>query len=138
MNHRSAGLPRVQTPSSEREPERFGAPSPAESPHETDLTAADDHVRHGMTRHGHDMAGHDMAGHASGGHDRHAGHSVAMFRDKFWLSLALTIPVVLASTDIATWFGYTLPDIPGLAFVPAVLGTIVFFYGGLVFIRGAQ
>ena len=29
------------------------------------------------------------------GHDRHAGHSVAMFRDKFWLSLALTIPVIL-------------------------------------------
>ena len=30
-------------------------------------------------------------------HDRHAGHSVAMFRDKFWLSLALTIPVVTLS-----------------------------------------
>jgi len=30
-------------------------------------------------------------GHAAG-HDRHAGHSVNMFRDKFWLSLALTIP----------------------------------------------
>jgi P-type Cu2+ transporter len=42
-------------------------------------------------------AGHDMG---AGGHDRHAGHSVAMFRDKFWLSLALTIPVVLLSHDI--------------------------------------
>jgi P-type Cu2+ transporter len=86
----------------------------------------------------HGMSDHDTAGHAAGGHDRHAGHSVAMFRDKFWLSLALTIPVVLASSDIATWFGYTLPDVPGVDLVPAVLGTIVFLYGGLVFIRGAQ
>ena len=73
-----------------------------------------------------------------GGHDRHEGHAVATFRDKFWLSLALTIPVVLLSHDIQEWFGYTIPAIPGLAFLPAILGTIVFFYGGLVFIRGAQ
>jgi Cu2+-exporting ATPase len=72
------------------------------------------------------------------GHDRHAGHSVDMFRDKFWLSLALTIPVVLLSTDIQEWFGYQVPTVPGIEYVPAVLGTIVFLYGGLVFIRGAQ
>jgi len=41
---------------------------------------------------------HATGGHA--GHDRHEGHSVTMFRDKFWLSLALTIPVVLLSPDI--------------------------------------
>jgi len=70
-------------------------------------------------------------------HDKHAGHSVAMFRDKFWLSLALTVPVVLLSPDVATWLGYTLPDIPGLDYLPALLGTLIFFYGGLVFIRGA-
>src|SRR6185503_4482315 len=70
-------------------------------------------------------------------HDRHAGHSVAMFRDRFWLSLALTVPVVLLSPDVATWLGYTLPDIPGLDYLPALLGTVIFFYGGLVFIRGA-
>jgi P-type Cu2+ transporter len=71
-------------------------------------------------------------------HDRHEGHSVAMFRDKFWLSLALTIPVVLLSADIQEWFGYTIPTFPGSESLPAILGTIVFFYGGLVFIRGAQ
>jgi Cu2+-exporting ATPase len=70
--------------------------------------------------------------------DRHEGHSVAMFRDKFWLSLALTIPVVLLSHDIQTWFGYSIPMVPGIEYVPAILGTIIFFYGGLVFIRGAQ
>ena len=76
-------------------------------------------------------------GHAAG-HDRHAGHSVAMFRDKFWLSLALTIPTVLLSPEVAGWIGYTIPAIPGIEYVPAILGTIIFFYGGLVFIRGAQ
>ena len=72
------------------------------------------------------------------GHDRHAGHSVAMFRDKFWLSLALTIPVVLLSPDIQEWFGYSVPSFPGSEYLPAILGTIVFLYGGLVFIRGAE
>jgi Cu2+-exporting ATPase len=78
--------------------------------------------------------GHEMPA----GHDRHAGHSVAMFRDKFWLTLALTIPVVLLSSDIQEWFGYTLPAFPGERYAAAILGTIVFLYGGLVFIRGAQ
>jgi Cu2+-exporting ATPase len=80
--------------------------------------------------------GHDV--HLAGGHDRHAGHSVAMFRDKFWLSFALTIPVVLLSHDISEWFGYSVPVFPGIEYAPAVLGTIVFVYGGLVFIRGAR
>jgi P-type Cu2+ transporter len=71
------------------------------------------------------------------GHDRHAGHSVAMFRDKFWLSFALTIPVVFWSTEIQHWLGYTAPAFPGSKFIPPILGTIVFVYGGLVFIRGA-
>ncbi|MDX6562639.1 MAG: P-type Cu2+ transporter, partial [Gaiellales bacterium] len=81
-------------------------------------------------------AGHE--GHPAGGHDKHAGHSVAMFRDKFWLSLALTIPVVLLSHDIQEWFGYSIPRFPGIESVPAIIGTIIFFYGGIVFLRGAQ
>ena len=61
-----------------------------------------------------------------------------MFRDKFWLSLALTIPVVILSPDIQEWFGYALPSFPGEQYVAAALGTIIFLYGGLVFIRGAR
>jgi Cu2+-exporting ATPase len=61
-----------------------------------------------------------------------------MFRDKFWLSLALTTPVVLLSRDIQEWFGYSLPTFAGSEFLPAIIGTIVFVYGGLVFIQGAQ
>jgi Cu2+-exporting ATPase len=61
-----------------------------------------------------------------------------MFRDRFWLSLILTIPVVFWSTDLQEWLGYTAPVFPGSDWIPPVLGTIVFVYGGLVFIRGAQ
>jgi Cu2+-exporting ATPase len=60
-----------------------------------------------------------------------------MFRDKFWLSFALTIPVVFLSDDVQHWLGYTVPSFPGSALLVPVLGTIIFFYGGLVFIRGA-
>ena len=80
--------------------------------------------------------GHGMPN-GNGSHDRHAGHSVAMFRDKFWLSFILTIPVVLWSPDVQHWLGYQAPSFPGAKFIPAILGTVVFLYGGLVFIRGA-
>src|ERR1700694_1884827 len=82
-------------------------------------------------------AGHKVSD-AHANHDRHAGHSVAMFRDKFWLSFALTIPVVSWSSDVQRWVGYTAPSFPGSKLIPAVLGTLVFVYGGLVFIRGAR
>jgi len=85
---------------------------------------------------GHDA--HDAASPAHAGHDRHAGHSVGMFRDKFWLSLLLTIPVVVWSAEVQHWLGYTAPAFPGSALLPPVLGTIVFAYGGLVFLRGAR
>ena len=71
-------------------------------------------------------------------HDRHAGHSVAMFRDKFWLTFALTIPVIVWSADPQHWLGYRAPSFPGSDLLPAVLGTVVFVYGGLVFLRGAR
>jgi Cu2+-exporting ATPase len=61
-----------------------------------------------------------------------------MFRDKFWLSFALTIPVVVWSPDVQHWLGYTAPTFPRSAFLPAILGTVVFLYGGLVFLRGAR
>jgi Cu2+-exporting ATPase len=70
-------------------------------------------------------------------HDRHEGHSVAMFRDRFWLSLALTIPVLIWSEDLQAWLGYTAPTFPGSDLIPALFGTVIFVYGGVVFLRGA-
>ncbi|MGH3714033.1 MAG: copper-translocating P-type ATPase [Micromonosporaceae bacterium] len=78
--------------------------------------------------------GHDTH-HGHEGHDKHAGHDPEMFRRKFWLSLALTLPIVVTSHMIMGWFGYTL-DFPGIALVGPVLGTVVFLYGGWPFLVG--
>lgn len=75
-------------------------------------------------------------GHA-GGHDKHEGHSVAMFRDRFWLSFALTLPVVFFSETVQGWLGYTAPSFPGSDWVSPVLGTVIFIYGGTPFLKGA-
>lgn len=70
-------------------------------------------------------------------HDKHAGHSVVMFKDKFWISLLLTLPVLAYSEMIQHWLNFTPPAFPGSQYVPFVLSSVIFFYGGLVFIRGA-
>src|SRR5215813_2253017 len=74
--------------------------------------------------------------HAS--HDRHAGHSVTMFRDKFWRTLIFTVPVVVWSADVQHWLGYNAPSFPGSKWITAIFGTGVFAYGGSVFLRGAR
>src|SRR3989344_5268276 len=67
----------------------------------------------------------------------HAGHSTQMFFRKFWVSLALTIPVVLYADVVEKIFKWSPPTFPGSDFLPLILGSIVFFYGGWVFLAGA-
>ena len=69
-------------------------------------------------------------------HDRHSGHSVEMFRDRFWITLLLSIPTLVWSEMIQRWFGYRAPVFPGSAYVPAAFGTAVYLYGGWVFLAG--
>ncbi len=69
--------------------------------------------------------------------DKHAGHSTAMFLRKFWVSTVLSIPVILYSSILQTLFGFTVPAFPGSAYVPLLLGSAVYFYGGWVFIASA-
>lgn len=59
-----------------------------------------------------------------------------MFRNKFWLTLLLTIPIVIWSEMIQQWFGYTAPRFAGSAYIAAVFGTVVYFYGGWPFLQG--
>src|SRR5580693_9411440 len=92
--------------------------------HQDHMQTTHQHVEHGIAK-------------TRADHNQHAGHSVAMFRDRFWLSFAPTIPVVFWSSDVQHWFGYSAPSFPGSKFIPAILGTAVFVYGGLVFLRGA-
>ena len=70
------------------------------------------------------------------GHDKHAGHSVEMFRDRFWITLLLSIPTLVWSDMIQMWFGYRAPVFPGSTFIPAIFGTAVYLYGGWVFLAG--
>ncbi|HEX2219513.1 MAG TPA: heavy metal translocating P-type ATPase [Gemmatimonadales bacterium] len=85
------------------------------------------HVVHGA--HGH------RAAHAA--HDAHAGHSVATFRERFWLSLALTIPTLIWGHMLPNAFGFHPPAFPGSRWIAPVFGTLVFFYGGRPFLEGA-
>lgn len=71
-------------------------------------------------------------------HDKHAGHSPQMFKKKFWLSFALTIPVLLYSHTIMELLNFTMPEFPGSEWLPTVLGIVIFFYGGMVFLKGAR
>jgi len=94
--------------------------------------ATTDHEIHG----GHDERQHEHGGHAK--HGDHGGHGdhAAMFRDRFWLSLVLTIPVVVWAPMIQEWFGYTAPAFPGSTWLAPVLGTAIFLYGGQPFLTG--
>ncbi|MCY0906419.1 copper-translocating P-type ATPase [Arthrobacter sp. H14-L1] len=75
----------------------------------------------------------DHAGHSGG---QHAGHSTAMFKNRFWLTLVLSIPVVFFSPMFGHLLGYSVPQFPGSAWIPPVLGTVIFFYGGQPFLKG--
>jgi cation transport ATPase len=73
-----------------------------------------------------------------GDHDKHAGHSVEMFHEKFWGTLMLSIPTLVWAPMIQHWFGYEAPGGPRASrWIPAIFGTLVFGYGGWVFIKGA-
>jgi Cu2+-exporting ATPase len=75
--------------------------------------------------------------HGHGSHDEHAGHSVGMFRRKFWISLALTIPTLIWGHMLWDLTGGHPPAFPGSRWIAPVFGTVVFVYGGLVFLQGA-
>lgn len=81
---------------------------------------------------------HTPHNHAEGAaHDKHAGHSPNMFKQKFWLSLVLTLPAVLFSQTVQGWIGLHW-QFAGMDYIPAALGVAIFFYGGLIFLKGAK
>ncbi|MBD7952430.1 heavy metal translocating P-type ATPase [Oerskovia rustica] len=93
----------------------------------------DDHSAHAGGHEDHSAHG-GHQGH--GGHGGHAGH-VAMFRRLFWIMLALAVPTVGASMMFASIIGYSLPDVPGIAWISPVLGTVMYVWGGKPFLTGA-
>ncbi len=100
-----------------------------------------------MVQHGRDEepnhAGHAMDHEAHEGHAGHTGHvdhtgHEQMFRRKFWISLALSIPVLVFSPSIQAFLGYSLPAFPGEQWITPVFALIVFLYGGLPFLNMAR
>jgi Cu2+-exporting ATPase len=71
---------------------------------------------------------------ARAGHGNHGDHA-AQFRERFWWSLILSVPVVAFSGMFADLVGYTRPA--GTGWVSPLFGTIVFVYGGAPFLKGA-
>jgi Cu2+-exporting ATPase len=78
-------------------------------------------------------AGHDDR---HGAHVDHTGHE-EMFRRRFWISLVLSIPVLVYSPTLQDWLGYTAPTFPGSEWITPVFAIIVFFYGGIPFLQMA-
>lgn len=107
--------------------------------------AAHDHAAHEHAGHDHvamEHSTHEAAGaHAAHGtHGAHAGHGadhVGQFRRLFWINLALAVPVVAFSGMFAMLLGYSIPDVPLLAWVSPVLGTVMYVWGGRPFLTGA-
>lgn len=84
-------------------------------------------------QHASHQASHDT-GH--GAHVDHTGHET-MFRHRFWVSLILSIPVLLYSEMIQMWLGFSMPAFPGSHWLTPVLSIIIFLYGGLPFLQMA-
>ena len=59
-----------------------------------------------------------------------------MFKNRFWLTLALSVPVVYFSPMVGHLLGYMPPEFPGSTWIPPVLGTVIFLYGGQPFLTG--
>lgn len=97
------------------------------------------HMDHAMEGHDHHEMNHGMDGHEH--HDMGGGmdHSMHMgnFKQKFWLSLVLSIPIIVLSPMM----GIQLPfqfTFPGSEWVVLVLATVLFIYGGQPFLSGAK
>ncbi|TAP39963.1 copper-translocating P-type ATPase [Arthrobacter sp. S39] len=99
-----------------------------------DHAATTEHHHHDNHRpHSDHGAQDDHAVHTAG---QHAGHSTAMFKNRFWASLALSVPVVYFSPMVGHLLGYMPPMFPGSDWIPPVLGTAIFLYGGQPFLKG--
>ena len=91
---------------------------------------AEPHLHHPMPNSGDDHTVHTQG--------QHAGHSTAMFKNRFWLTLALSVPVVYFSPMVGHLLNYHVPVFPGSAWIPPALGTVIFFYGGQPFLAGGM
>jgi len=77
---------------------------------------------------------HEHQGCHGGGHEHHV-QMVKDYKQRFWISTLLTIPIIILSPMIQSLLGYSLV-FPGNLLVLFVLSTLIFFYGGWPFLKG--
>lgn len=91
------------------------------------------HQHHDHKKHSHHSEDHSHHSHSS--YDKHEGHHTHDFLKRFWVSLIITVPILLLSEMIQHWFGFTIA-FPGDKYVLLTLGTIIYIYGGMPFLKG--
>lgn len=91
------------------------------------------HQHHDHKEHSHHSENHSH--HSDSGYDKHEGHHTHDFLKRFWVSLIITVPILLLSEMIQHWFGFTIA-FPGDKYVLLTLGTIIYIYGGMPFLKG--
>lgn len=69
--------------------------------------------------------------------NKHVGHSTAAFLQKFWVCLLLSIPLIIYSDLPMELFAWQAPTFPGSVYLQIILGSVIFFYGGAVFLQSA-
>ncbi len=68
-------------------------------------------------------------------HTNHHVHMVKDFKKRFWVSLVLTLPVLILSPLVQSFFNFTF-RFTGSLFVLFLISTVIFFYGGKPFLTG--
>src|SRR5660397_177730 len=71
------------------------------------------------------------------GHQNHHEMMVADFRRRFWISIVVTVPVLLLSPLIQDLLGLEALAFPGDSYILLALSTFIFGYGGYPFLSGA-
>jgi Cu2+-exporting ATPase len=95
------------------------------------------HQGHEMSKRSHAGQHEGHGGHGKGDHRQHHAHMVADFRRRFWVSLALTIPVLALSPMIQVFLGLGQAlRFTGDLYVLFALSSAIFFYGGYPFLKG--
>jgi Cu2+-exporting ATPase len=100
--------------------------------HDTEKAPADASIHGGHNGHG----GSEEHAEHSKAHADHSGHE-QLFRRKFWVSLILSIPVLIFSEGLATLLGFAPPSFPGSQSIAPVFSVVIFIYGGLPFLQMA-
>ena len=96
------------------------------------------HSEHQQDKMGHNMhEGNAMTGSKGGNHNDHHAHMAADFRKRFWISLILTLPILVLSPMLQTLVGLReIIHFPGDIYVLFVFSSAVFWYGGWPFLKG--